>query len=410
MKAVDVGLVQARKEIRVVLEGDFVDADRRPLGPGEYSFTAPVRLSPVQADAAFLIEDVTIGVGFHWERPRRLRFRGGLNIVGTPNALTAINEVGLETYIESVISSEMSAASPAEFLKAHAVISRSWLAAQLANDDGGKLDGARELAGGEWEILRWYGREAHDGFDVCADDHCQRYQGIPESTPDSVRNAVAATAGQFLTFGDTICDTRFSKCCGGVTEVYRSAWDDRDVPCLKSVFDGPGAVPGVDEAWILSRPDANCGTSDVDLLERILPGFDLETKDFFRWRIDYTVDELSALVRARTGIDLGSVEALEPIERGPSGRIVRLRIRGNAGILTVGKELEIRRVLSDTHLYSSAFVVDRTAEGFRLSGAGWGHGVGLCQIGAAVLADRGAAHEAILAHYYPGSILTRSPG
>ena len=379
MKAVDVGLVQARKEIRVVLEGDFVEADRRPLGPGEYSFTAPVRLSPVQADAAFLIEDVTIGVGFHWERPRRLRFRGGLNIVGTPNALTAINEVGLETYIESVISSEMSAASPAEFLKAHAVISRSWLAAQLANDDGGKLDGARELAGGEWEILRWYGREAHDGFDVCADDHCQRYQGIPKG-------------------------------CGGVTEVYRSAWDDRDVPCLKSVFDGPGAVPGVDEAWILSRPDANCGTSDVDLLERILPGFDLETKDFFRWRIDYTVDELSALVRARTGIDLGSVEALEPIERGPSGRIVRLRIRGNAGILTVGKELEIRRVLSDTHLYSSAFVVDRTAEGFRLSGAGWGHGVGLCQIGAAVLADRGAAHEAILAHYYPGSILTRSPG
>ena len=406
MKAVTVGLVEGRDEIRLVLEGAFLDENRHRFDPGEYRFSSPVKLFPVGSDVAFLMEDVTIGVGFHWERPRRLRFRGALSIVGTPNGLTAINEIGLETYIESVISSEMSAAGPIEFLKAHAVISRSWLAAQLANDDGGRLDDPREVAPGEWEILRWYGREAHAGFDVCADDHCQRYQGIPESVPVSVRDAVAATTGQFLSFEGEICDTRFSKCCGGVTEVYRSAWDDRNVACLAAVFDGVGVTPVVDEAWIRSRPKANCDTRDADLLKRILPGFDLETTDFFRWRVDYTVDQLSHLILSRTGIDLGRIEAVEPIDRGPSGRIIRLKLTGDAGSLTVGKELEIRRALSETHLYSSAFVIDRTSEGFRLSGAGWGHGVGLCQIGAAVLAEGGASYDAILAHYYPGSVPT----
>jgi peptidoglycan hydrolase-like amidase len=306
--------------------------------------------------------------------------------------------VTLEEYVTSVISSEMSASCPAELLKAHAVISRSWLKGPSATAPASP----EQKSSGE--IRRWYGREAHPEFEVCADDHCQRYQGITKAASPAVAKAVFATAGEMIFFGGAICDARFSKCCGGLTERYQSAWDDQEIPYLTSISDGPPRSGESDpEEWIRSCPAAFCNTEDGDLLSSILPGFDQETRDFFRWRVEYPPDELTDLLRSRLGVDLGRVEGLDPLSRGPSGRIFRLRIRGERGEIVIGKELEIRRALSRSHLYSSAFVVDREAERFVLKGAGWGHGVGLCQIGAAVMASRGRGYREILAHYYPGT-------
>jgi peptidoglycan hydrolase-like amidase len=314
-----------------------------------------------------------------------------------------VNELSLEEYVSSVISSEMSATCPVELLKAHAVIARSWLKGPAA------AGVASPHSVPEGEVLRWYGREAHPDFEVCADDHCQRYQGITKAVSPAVAEAVRATEAEMLLSGGEICDARYSKCCGGLTEAYATAWDDAEVPYLVSFPDGPvGPIPADPEAFIRSSPTAWCNTNDAGLLARILPGFDQETRDFFRWSVSYAPQELGALVAARLGVDLGPVVALEPLARGPSGRIWRLRVTGERGALVVGKELEIRRALSRSHLYSSAFVVDRDATGrFVLKGAGWGHGVGLCQIGAAVMADRGFGYREILAHYYPGTTVER---
>ena len=403
-----VGLVESRSAIQVELRGDFTDETSVGYPPGSYELTSPVVLEPSNpASDSFVVRDVTIGVGFHWERSQSQGFRGALRVVEA-DGLTAINDVPLESYVESVISSEMSPDCPLELLKAHAVISRSWLVSQIRRVDGsGAFLEERSIGPGEFEILRWYGRESHDLFDVCADDHCQRYQGIAASSSRNVAAAVEATGGQFLVFGGEICDARFSKCCGGVTESYRTAWEDRDVDYLEPVYDGEGtAIPAaVDEGWILSRPLAYCNTSDRKLIETILPGFDQETTDFYRWRVDLERDDLTVLIRDKTGIDLGRIEKLEPEERGASGRIVRLRITGSTGSLKIGKELEIRRVLSPTHLYSSAFVVREAVGGFTLLGAGWGHGVGLCQIGAARMASIGFDAGGILRHYYPATEL-----
>ena len=402
-----VGLVQSRDVIPIQLRGDYKDAAGKRYGPGSCRFGEPIVLEPLdRAEASFVVEDVKIGIGFHWERNRRQGFRGGLRIVDD-DGLTLINYVDLESYVESVIASEMNADSPIELLKAHAVVSRSWLVAQVRDTRGDGAYSRRDQVGPrEWEVERWYGGESHSGFDVCADDHCQRYQGIQEALPERVRQAVNATRGQFLVFGGDVCDARFSKCCGGVTEDYSAAWADAEVGYLKSVVDGPGPAQRIDvDAWIRSAPPAYCNTKDRPLLEQILPDFDLETDDFFRWKVQYARDELSDLVRGKSGIDVGPVTALEPLDRGASGRIIRLRIVGDDATLTLGKELEIRRVLSATHLFSSAFVVDEGDDGFTLRGAGWGHGVGLCQIGAAVMASRGAGCEAILGHYYPGAAL-----
>jgi peptidoglycan hydrolase-like amidase len=343
---------------------------------------------------------MVIGIGFHWERKERQVFRGAVRIIRRAGGLTVINDLPLEEYVTSVISSEMSASCPLELLKAHAVISRSWLKAS-------NMIVTPPPARDSHEILRWYGREAHPDFDVCADDHCQRYQGITKAFSDAAAEAVRATRGEFLQYGGAICDARFSKACGGITELYSTAWDDRDFAYLRSVDDTPG-VPGESgshsaESFIRTGPPAYCDTRDRDLLARILPGFDQETRDFYRWRVEYSPEELGDLVKARLGVDLGPIRDMESLARGPSGRIYRLKITGAKDYVIVGKELEIRRALSRSHLYSSAFVVDKEAGKFVLRGAGWGHGVGLCQIGAAVMASQGKGYREILAHYYRDS-------
>jgi len=403
-----VGLLERRSKVRVEFRGRFREAGGADFGPGDYEFVSPVRLSPTDpARDRFVLPDVTIGIGFHWERRQKQTFGGSFEVEATQDGLTLINEVPIEDYVESVIGSEMNAASPIEFLKAHAVISRSWVASQV---EGGEGEGTvrRDFIweNGEREVVAWYGREAHTRFDVCADDHCQRYQGVGQANQGSLARAVRETEAEYLTFDGRVCDARFSKCCGGITEDFEAAWDEEAVPYLRAVRDWEGNIPFVDEVWMRSAPRAWCNTSDRGLLGRLLPGFDQETTDFFRWTQTYGSGELGELVRARTGVALGAVIGLDPLERGASGRIVRLRIRGASDSLIVGKELEIRKVLSDSHLYSSAFVADFPPGKVVLYGAGWGHGVGLCQIGAGVLADQGWTYGQILAHYYPEANLT----
>jgi SpoIID/LytB domain protein len=383
-----VGLIEGLKSVDIELLGNFTDGSGRKYSAGRYHFDTEVTLSPADADASFAVEDIVIGVGFHWERKERQVFRGDLRLLRR-TGLTAINDVSLEEYVTSVISSEMSASCPLELLKAHAVISRSWLCyPKLYPESVGP--GNVSIRRGD-EITRWYGREAHSDFDVCADDHCQRYQGITMAYSASVAEAARTTAGEVLHYDGKVCDARFSKCCGGLTEEYRSAWDDRVVPYLVS-------LPDTDE-----KGQVYCDTTDKTLLAQILPGFDQETRDFYRWTVKYSAEEIRQLVLARLSEDVGTVLALEPLEHGPSGRIVRLQIRGAEKSLIIGKELEIRRALSRSHLYSSAFEVEQNGSTFVLHGKGWGHGVGLCQIGAAVMASRGKTYREILTHYYPGT-------
>jgi SpoIID/LytB domain protein len=382
---ISVGLIEGRPAVDVELTGTFVDSTGKPYPPGPHRFTSDIALTPSEfSSCAFVLNDVTIGIGFHWERKERQVFRGSLRIIKRAAGLSVINDVPLEEYVTSVISSEMSASCPVELLKAHAVISRSWV----------KADNLIVLPPPptEHEIIRWYGREAHPDFDVCADDHCQRYQGITKAFSDAASEATRATAGEFLLYDGSVCDARFSKSCGGITELYSTCWDDRELPYLQSLYDGPheSAAP-------------YCDTHDEELLARILPGFDQETRDFFRWQVEYGQDELGELIKSRLGMDLGPIVDLAPLARGPSGRIFRLKIVGERDYVVVGKELEIRRALSRSHLYSSAFTVNREDGRFVLRGAGWGHGVGLCQIGAAVMANAGKGYREILSHYYPGT-------
>jgi SpoIID/LytB domain protein len=339
----------------------------------------------------------------------------------------------------------MSASCPIELLKAHTVISRSWLwypktrpsvepspsgrGRETRAQQGEAVKREARARQGEavkreararqgeavkkreglspHEILRWYGREAHPDFDVCADDHCQRYQGITKAFSSSAADAVRATTGEFLRYDGEVCDARFSKCCGGITEKYSTAWEDADVPYLVSFADGGNPPPSISpETWILSSPPAYCNTRDAELLARILPGFDQETVDFYRWRVEYSPEELAEIIKSKIGMDLGPIRDIEAFARGPSSRIYRLKVTGQSGSVVIGKELEIRRALSRTHLYSSAFVAGKESGRIVLRGAGWGHGVGLCQIGAAVMADGGKTYKEILQHYYPGTTVS----
>lgn len=399
---VTAGLMEHRKEIDVELDGGFTNVQNNLYKSGRYRFSSPVVLTPSDpSNCFFTLEDMTIGIGFHWERKERQSFRGTLRLIEKGGLLTAINDVPLEDYVASVISSEMSASCPVELLKAHAVISRSWVCSRPTHR---RRDTEERREG---EIIRWYGREAHEDFDICADDHCQRYQGITKAFSERAVDAVRATAGEVLVYGGEVCDARFSKCCGGFTEDYRAAWEDRQVPYLTSVFDGPDPSPATtSEQWIRSDGAAYCNVKSPELIRQILPDFDQETPNFYRWKIDLTGDEIRELLRSKLGVDPGRVIDLEAMDRGASGRIVTLKIVGDRESLVVGKELEIRRVLSQTHLYSSAFVVRREGGGFTLHGAGWGHGVGLCQIGAAAMAAGGKGYREILRHYYRGSNLS----
>ena len=403
---VSVGLIEGRSDVDVELTGTFTDSAGKPYTPGRHNFTSEVTLTPSDlAACAFALDDVTIGIGFHWERKERQLFRGAFRLVKRKAGLAVINDVPLEEYVTSVISSEMSASCPLELLKAHAVISRSWLWFPKANPPRSERSSSEGLD--SHEVLRWYGREAHPDFDVCADDHCQRYQGVTKAFSPASAAAVRATAGEFLRYHGAICDARFSKSCGGITERYATAWEDEDIPYLQSVCDGPAQSCSDDpETWIRSNPPAYCNTRDAELLARVLPGFDQETRDFYRWRVTYTPEELADLINSRLGADLGPIRDLQPLARGPSGRIYRLQITGERDDIIIGKELEIRRALSRTHLYSSAFVVDKEPGRLVLTGAGWGHGVGLCQIGAAVMANEGRTYSEILRHYYRGTTVS----
>ena len=379
--------------------------------------------TPQENKASFSLYDVTIGIKFHWERQETQIFSGTLKLVVEEEKIVAINVLPVEDYLISVISSEMSASASPEFLKASAVISRSWLYAQiekrkqLSNHDRGFFSFSKS----DGELIRWYDREDHTIFDVCADDHCQRYQGIKRASNEAVVEAVKATRGQILTSGDDICDARFSKCCGGATEEFEYCWEDKHLSYLTSIRDiAPENLSGIRpalpdltreeeaEKWIRSNPPSFCHTEDEEILRQVLNDYDRETTDFYRWRVEYTQDELSGLIAENLKTDFGSILDLIPVERGRGGHISRLKIVGTQETLVIGKELEIRRVLSRTHLFSSAFVVDKEdlhddiPGRFVLHGAGWGHGVGMCQIGAAVMGAKGYRYDEILKHYYDG--------
>lgn len=372
---------------------------------------------PTTTDSSFDLKAVTIGVDFHWQRQEDQRFKGALNLVATKDGIVAINQVDIEEYLTSVISSEMSANASLELLKSHAVISRSWILAQVEKNF--KISESsipyKSCYRDNETLIRWYDREDHELFDVCADDHCQRYQGITRASNPTVIEAIKETRGELLTSDGNICDARFSKCCGGATELFENCWEPVHHSYLTVLRDSTDnsypdlTIESEAEKWIRTSPEAFCNTEDRDILSQVLNNYDQETTDFYRWKVTYTQDELSELIHKKTGIDFGHIVDLVPLERGTSGRIIKLKIVGVRRSLTIGKELEIRRTLSESHLYSSAFVVDREdikfdiPSKFVITGAGWGHGVGLCQIGAAVMGAKGYTYREILSHYFPGS-------
>ena len=367
---ISVGLLSA-KEIRFEIISDGAGPQTVKWHDGRISYNGmlydelyfdSMTLSTLFAEASFILYDVVIGIDFHWQQKRTFKYAGGLKFIVEGDRITAVNCIGMEDYLMSVISSEMKSSASIELLKAHAVISRSWLKARLKDHNAG-----------------------HEHFDVCADDHCQRYQGLTMAVGDDVCRAIDRTWGQVLEYGGDICDTRYSKCCGGRTELFSTCWEDVDLPYLQSVED----------------PFCDCENSSI--LSQVLNDYDLHTADFHDWTVQYTTDELSELVRTRTGIDFGTIVALEAVERGPSGRIKYLRITGTLRDEVIGKELAIRKALSSSHLKSSAFEIEKSPDGFVLKGRGWGHGVGLCQIGAAAMAAQGYDYRQILSHYYVGA-------
>ena len=427
---INVGIVSA-KEIHFTLNGHFFAKGETVSGNQVVSFSEggilwneslyrELTFTPQEDKNSFSLYDVTIGLNYHWERQETQVFSGTLKLVVDEEKIVAINILPVEEYLTSVISSEMNANSSMELLKAHAVVSRSWLFAQIEKRKAlsGKDEGFFSFIKTKEEYIRWYDREDHTIFDVCADDHCQRYQGITKATNATVAEAVNATRGRLLMHDKKICDARFSKCCGGATEEFENCWEDNHHPYLTSIRDAEKeenlSFPDLTkeeeaERWIRKAPKSFCDTHDQKILSQILNNYDQETTDFYRWKVRYTQTELAELIRTNTKSDYGDIIDLIPVQRGPSGRICKLKIVGTLKTFTIGKEMEIRRVLSDSHLFSSAFVVDKgevkegIPQNFILSGAGWGHGVGLCQIGAAVMGEKGYSYEEILLHYYKGA-------
>jgi len=428
---VRVGILEGQKEVRGFFHGPFkvqgqtvmdipffasfqgktlhLTAEGKVLGRGD-----EVVCLPQGEKASFSLYGVTIGRQFHWEREEKQTFQGSLLFRSKGEGITVINALPLEQYLESVIPSEMSDRAPEEFLKAHAVVARSWIGRRLLETPH-PFPSSPQMK--EGEIIRWYGQETHADFHVCSDDHCQRYQGLTRRMTGKASQAARETRGLFLTFDGEICDARYHKSCGGRTELFKNAWEEREVPYLRSVSCAYSSFPyadGEEEArrWILSHPDAFCGEADDKVLEVILNDFDLDTHDFFRWEVSYSCTDLSDIVKEKGGTDLGHLTSLTPLARGPSGRIVLMKLVGEKGSVVVGKELEIRRWLSPNHLLSSAFILEPLTDcrgrilSFHFRGAGWGHGVGMCQIGAAVMALRGASFREILLHYFPGTVLS----
>ncbi|MCF6268657.1 MAG: SpoIID/LytB domain-containing protein [Melioribacteraceae bacterium] len=372
----------------------------------------------------FLLREVLIGKNFHWQQKENQRFQGSLKFLIEDGVLTAVNVLPIESYLTSVISSEMNATSSHELLKAHSIISRSWLLAQT--DKSKDIIASNQEYESEIktnnELIKWYDKEDHTLYDVCADDHCQRYQGITKLTEHNAQEAVASTRGIVLKYDDKICDTRFSKSCGGISESFENVWEPIEHPYLQKVVDykyDPEEYEldlrkeAAADKWIRNNPSAYCNTTDERILSQVLVDYDRDTTDFYRWRVEYTQEEISAIIKKRSGIDFGNIIDLIPIERGYSGRLIKLKIVGSNKVLTIGKELEIRKILSESHLYSSGFVVDKGKEidgvpsKFVLIGSGWGHGVGLCQIGAAVMGEMGFTFDVILLHYFKNTDIKR---
>ena len=437
---ISVGIVSGNG-LAVTLHGAFTASDARGSLTGSFTVMAEnekllmrgdegmvlsgkeLNLAPAEnQECSFTLHAVTIGVDFHWQREEDQTFRGKLRFILRGGKVTAVNILPVEDYLVSVISSEMSATSSPQLLRAHAVISRSWLLAQIdktlrLNNITGKY---RTSYITDNEITRWYDREDHKDYDVCADDHCQRYQGITRASTPDVEQAVRDTYGEVLLSGEVICDARYSKCCGGVTELFENVWEPVSHPYLRKIVDSTTDDTLSDTdltseenavAWITGEADSFCNTNDRDILSQVLNNYDQETNDFYRWKVTYSQEELSALVREKTGRDFGLITGLEPLERGTSGRLIRLKITGEEKTLIIGKELEIRKTLSKSHLYSSAFFVEKKegTEGitFILHGAGWGHGVGFCQIGAAVMGASGYSYREILSHYFISAEIKR---
>lgn len=432
---IEVGILRSEK-IRFSLRGDFRIRDTGMLlhGAAEaviqdgsilihcdhttFALKEMMVLEPVDVvSGRFILREVMIGIGFHWEQKEDQEFQGALKLMISANEIQVINMVSVEDYLISVISSEMRGDSSPALLKAHTIISRSWLLAQIEKQgelagSGNRYDMVHRT---EEEYIRWYDREDHDHFHVCADDHCQRYQGTTRSNNTEVVKAVRETTGEVLTFEGRICDARFSKCCGGVVEEFQYCWEPVVHPYLRRVVDQPAdstvqvadlKVEANAAEFIKRSPGAFCNTKDALLLRQVLNDYDQTFNEFFRWKVLYSQEEIATLIGEKSGVDFGEILDLVPLERGESGRLVKLRIIGSKRSMIVGKELEIRRWLSPTHLYSSAFIVEKqhvkngVPGSFLLRGAGWGHGVGLCQIGAAVMGSKGFSHQEILNHYF----------
>ena len=427
---ISVGIVNAQ-EIHFTLNGNFFAKGETVSDKQVVSFSEggilwngnlyrELTFTPQDELNSFSLYDVTIGINYHWERQETQVFTGTLKLVVDEEKIVAINILPVEDYLTSVISSEMNANSSIEFLKALAVVSRSWLFAQIEKRKAlsDKDEGFFSFIKTKEEYIRWYDREDHTIFDVCADDHCQRYQGITKATNATVAEAVRATRGRLLMYNNKVCDARFTKCCGGATEQFEYCWEDNHYPYLSAIRDTEKEenLPLPDltqekeaEHWIRKAPKSFCDTHNKKILSQILNNYDLENPDFYRWHIRYNQAELAELIRTNTRTDYGDILDLVPVQRGTSGRICKLKIVGSLKTFTIGKEMEIRRTLSDSHLRSSAFVVDKgemkdgVPQWFLLSGAGWGHGVGLCQVGAAVMGEKGYSYEEILQHYYKGA-------
>ncbi|MDD3320965.1 MAG: SpoIID/LytB domain-containing protein [Paludibacter sp.] len=438
---IQVGILSA-KEINFIFEGEYsfngisysgkqtaIFKNSKILFGDEY--LDELFFKPQKETNNFELIDVVIGINFHWERKENQRFKGSLKLIIENGQLTAINRINVEDYLTSVISSEMSATASDELLKAHAVISRSWLLCPLQSKEQ-RTKNKDKKSGTEQKTvnyqlstinyIKWYERDAHTNFDVCADDHCQRYQGITRASTTAVEKAIVATRGEVLMFEDQICDARFSKSCGGASETFENCWAPVHYPYLTKVIDNSTEPEGYEldltveknaEKWIRQSPEAFCNTTDKKVLSQVLNNYDQETTDFYRWKVEYTQAELAEIINRRSGFEFGDIMDLIPVKRGESGRIIELKIIGTKQTIIVGKELEIRKWLSNSHLYSSAFVIDTSdiqnniPQKFKLTGAGWGHGVGLCQIGAAMMGNKGYKYDKILLHYFRGAELKR---
>lgn len=403
--------------------GQFISGDQLVFGGNERVLFEgksyhEILFEPFSKDAYFELKAVVVGKNFHWEHRKDQLYTGALYLKATEEGILVINQIDIETYLSSVISSEMSSSASSEFLKAHAVISRSWLFAQLeksllsSKEDSDKYP---SFVVDKTQLIRWYDREEHKEYDVCNTDHCQRYEGVTVPINEKAKMAVYNTRGEVLTYKGKVCDARFSKCCGGATELFENTWEPVHHDYLLGVRDAKESdLPDLTveenaDQWIRTTPPSFCGEATEEILDQVLVNYDKETKDFYRWTVEYEQKELVDLIKKKTNIHFGEILDLVPIERGTSGRIIKLKIVGKNNSYIIGKELEIRKVLSESHLYSSAFVCDKLdivkgiPQRFRLTGAGWGHGVGFCQIGAAVMGEKGHKYEYILNHYYKGA-------